>query len=248
MECSWIMVWLPTKQRESIFKKKSKIHKTESARKIQRVFSTGEPSSQNADEKEVIECSSKKDELKDKCVENIKEETEENSRFNVEKLTSDAENKSTSLNSNQSNEKEHKLDKRISDVSTRFQIQRQNTEVLAKEKEDTFSKISDSNTLEKQKERDHEEDEDEEVFKRVESYTERIEKILIDLNVNATSLRTKDDAHILVTFCLENSKVENVLLLLQENGIGNSPSETSISVIPASVHFEVPLADDLNNR
>ena len=190
----------------------------------------------------------KKDESKDKSVENVKEETEDSSRFNVEKLTSDTENKSTSLSSTPSKEKEHLLDKRISDVSTRFQIQRQNTEVLAKEKEDTFSKISDSNTLEKQKERDHEEDEDEEVFKRVESYTERIEKILIDLNVNATSLRTKDDGHILVTFCLENSKVENVLLLLQENGIGNSPSETSISVIPASVHFEVPLADDSNNR
>ena len=242
------MVWLPTKQRESIFKKKSKIHKTESARKIQRVFSTEEPLSKTTDEQEVLESTTKKDESKDECVENKKEETEENSRFNVEKLTSDAENKSTSLNSTPGKEKEHSLDKRISDVSTRFQIQRQNTEVLAKEKEDTFSKISDSNTLEKQKERDHEEDDDEEVFKRVESYTERIQKILFDLNVNATSLRTKDDAHILVTFCLENSKVENVLLLLQENGIGNSPSETSISVIPASVHFEVPLADDSNNR
>ena len=61
------------------------------------------------------------------------------------------------------------------------------------------------------------------------------------LNVQATSLKTKDNNHILVTFCLENAKVEDVLLRLQETGIGNSPSDTSISVIPSSVHFEVPL-------
>ena len=40
----------------------------------------------------------------------------------------------------------------------------------------------------------------------------------------------------------------NTLSKLQEKGIGNSPSDTSISVLPASVHFEVPIADDANFR
>ena len=123
-----------------------------------------------------------------------------------------------------------RLDKRESTASTRFQIQRQHTSVLTDE--------------------DHKEEEETEhnVLQDIESYEEKVEKILLDLNVPATSLRTKDNGHILVTFCLENSSVENALLRLQESGIGNSPSDTSISVIPASVHFEIPLQDDQTFR
>ena len=171
----------------------------------------------------------------------------ENSRFNVENISSDTTDKSSDQTHKSNGAKDNTTDSsggksgagtRVSTVSTRFNIQRQNTEILANEKE--------REALEKNQSDDKEEEE--EVFKDVESYTERIEKILIDLNVHATSLKTKDNDHILVTFCLENSKVEDALLLLQENGIGNSPSETSISVMPVSVHLEVPLENNLDQR
>ena len=241
MECSWIMVWLPTKQRERVFKTDSILRKRESSKKIQRLFSTEDPPSSNLEHNEDQNVD-KKDRKENQTTQ---KNAEENSRFNLEKVLSDISsvpvpqncdsNKEKECSTNSSSEK-FKAGSRVSNTSTRFQVQRQNTEVLTKEEK-----------KEEPQENDSEEEEDE-VFREAESYTQRIEKILLDLDVNATSLKTKDDAHILVTFCLENSKVEDVLLLLQENGIGNSPSETSISVIPASVHFEVPLVDDLNPR
>ena len=112
----------------------------------------------------------------------------------------------------------------------RFQIERQNTTVLSNE------------------EKKEEEEPEEQVFEDVESYEEKIEKIVLELNVQATSLKTKDSGHTLVTFCLENSSIENTLIRLQEHGIGSSPSDTSISVIPASVHFQVPIGNDSNVR
>ena len=223
MECSWIMVWLPTKNRETIFKTENKHHKRKSARKIQRVFSLEEPAPSKTDGTKLQEPLPDAD------------KTEENSEFDEEKISSNVADKSAVK---PLKNKESKLEKQTSTVSTRFQVQRQNTEVIVNEKENDESE---------QKLNDKEEEE-EEVFQDVESYTEKLEKILVGLNVNATSLKTKDNCHVLVTFCLENSKVENVLLLLQENGIGNSPSETSISVMPASVHFEVPTEDNSNQR
>ena len=227
MECSWIMVWLPTKNRETIFKTQPKHYKRESSKKIQRVFSLEEPTPSKTEDTKLQEPLTNEETSTDK--------TEEKTEFDAEKTSSDSASKSAVQTFKN---KESKLEKQTSTVSTRFQIQRQNTEVIAneKEKDESEQKLHDN------------EDEEEEVFQDVESYTEKLEKILVDLNVNATSLKTKDNNHVLVTFCLENSKVENVLLLLQENGIGNSPSETSISVMPASVHFEVPAEDNSNKR
>ena len=218
------MVWLPTKNRETIFKTENKHHKRKSARKIQRVFSLEEPAP------------SKKDGTKLQEPLPDADKTEENIEFDEDKISSNAAYKSAVKTLKN---KESKLEKQTSTVSARFQVQRQNTEVIANEK------VKDES---EQKVDDDKEEEEEEVFQEVESYTQKIEKILVDLNVNATSLKTKDNGHVLVTFCLENSKVEDVLLLLQENGIGNSPSETSISVVPASVHFEVPTGDNSNQR
>ena len=126
------------------------------------------------------------------------------------------------------------------DTSTRFQIQRQHTTVLKEESEESGQ----NTTVEKEES----EESEEEVLGDVTSYEEKLEKVLLNLNVQATSLKTKDANYALVTFCLENTRVEDALLRLQENGIGNSPSDTSISVIPASVHFEVPLEYDQNHR
>ena len=112
-------------------------------------------------------------------------------------------------------------------ISTRFQIQRQDTSVLIKGSAES---------------------EEEDILAEVSSYEEKLEKVLVSLNVQATSLKTKDTDHTLVMFCLENNRVEDVILRLQENGIGNSRSDTSISVIPASVHFEVPLEKHPNHR
>ena len=221
------MVWLPTKNRETIFKTQSKHHKRVSSRKIQRVFSLEEPTPSKIEDTKLQEPLTNEETNTDK--------TEEKTESIAEKTSSDSASKSEVQTFKN---KESKLEKQNSTVSTRFQVQRQNTEVIAneKEKDESEQKLDDN------------EEEDEEVFQDVESYTEKLEKILVDLNVNATSLKTKDNCHVLVTFCLENSKVENVLLLLQENGIGNSPSETSISVMPASVHFEVPAEDNSNHR
>ena len=221
------MVWLPTKKREIIFKTHPKQHKRESTRKIQRVFSLEEPTPSKTDDTKLQEPLTNEDTVTD--------ETEVNSEFDAEKISCNVASKSAVQTLKN---KESKLEKQPSTVSTRFQVQRQNTEVIANEKgkDESEQKLDDN------------EEEEEEVFQDVESYTDKIEKILVDLNVNATSLKTKDNDHVLVTFCLENSKVEDVLLRLQENGIGNSPSETSISVMPASVHFEVPTGDDSNQR
>ena len=136
------------------------------------------------------------------------------------------------------------ISSRIIKGSNRFQIQRQNSIVLSTEKDDEEKKDGNKDNIGEEKH-----DLDETVFEEAESYEEKITKLLVDeLDIRATSLKTKDDGHILVTFCLETHRVEDVLLKLQENGIGNSPSETSISVIPSSVHFEMPLVDASNPR
>ena len=136
------------------------------------------------------------------------------------------------------------IDSRINNGSNRFQIRRQNSNVLSTEKDDEEKKDGNKDNVGEEKD-----DLEEAVFEEAESYEEKITKLLVDeLDIRATSLKTKDDSHILVTFCLKTHRVEDVLLKLQEKGIGNSPSETSISVIPSSVHFEVPLVDASNPR
>ena len=74
---------------------------------------------------------------------------------------------------------------------------------------------------------------------KVPYYEEKLEKLLLEMNIKATSLPTKDDSHALVAFSLDKVAVEETLLSLQKIGVGNT-DHTSISVIPASVHFETP--------
>ena len=71
-------------------------------------------------------------------------------------------------------------------------------------------------------------------------YEEKLKKVLSEMNIHSTTSATEDGLYALVLFCLEKNRVEQALLSLQENGIGNTVN-TSISVMPASMHFEIPL-------
>ena len=86
MECSWIMVWLPTKNRETIFKTQPKHHKSESSRKIQRVFSLEEPTSSKTEGTKLQEPLTNEETITDK--------TKENTEFNAEKPSSISASKS----------------------------------------------------------------------------------------------------------------------------------------------------------
>ena len=78
-----------------------------------------------------------------------------------------------------------------------------------------------------------------------------LEKLVIDVlssfRVCPKTFRSNDDKFIAHTFCLENHRVEDLIINLQKHGIGNT-SKTSISVIPASVHLEVPSDEAIGKR
>ena len=80
---------------------------------------------------------------------------------------------------------------------------------------------------------------------------DKLEKLAINVlssfRVCPKTLRSNDDKFIAYTFCLENHRVEDLILNLQKYGIGNT-SKTSISVIPASVHLEVPTEESNDKR
>ena len=249
IESSWILIWLPTKKRENSQRKSSSISTT---KKITRLLSVDEEQQQNGSNK------SNPDKNKSPICARIGEDEKISRNPDVlsKEGDKDANEEKCSLikDSNVLNTDPSEAVKvpcnggpelaavgsRASTASNRFQIQRQLTKVLSTEEEDEGEeKLEAKETTE-----DKIDDSEETVFEEAESYEERITKLLVDeLDIRATSLKTKDDGHILVTFCLETHRVEDVLLKLQENGIGNSPSDTSISVIPSSVHFEVPLVE-----
>ena len=241
MECSWILIWVPTKQRENLNKGESSAG---GSRKISRLFSENETKNTQSIKKldqESRKLSVPTDPSKDTQEINLqslkdKEDCEPKKRSVTDENTIQDVNSSDKKNTIREGGLEPSAaGSRASTTSTRFQIQRQLTAVLDTKEEDKESE-------------EEEEEPEEKVFDESESYEERLESILLSLNVQATGLQTKDNGHTLVTLCLENNRVEDFLLQLQEKGIGNSPSETSISVLPASVHFEVPLKDDPNSR
>ena len=249
IESSWILIWLPTKKRENSQRKSSSISTT---RKITRLLSVDEEQKQNGSNK------NSPDKNKSPISPRIGEDEkvirkpdvlskERNRNANEEKCAAIKDSNVLSTDPSEvvkvpcnGGLELAAVGSRASTASTRFQIQRQLTKVLSTEEEDEEEeKLEAKETTE-----DDIDDSEETVFEEAESYEERITKLLVDeLDIRATSLKTKDGGHILVTFCLETHRVEDVLLKLQENGIGNSPSDTSISVIPSSVHFEVPLVD-----
>ena len=249
IESSWILIWLPTKKRENSQRKSSSISTT---KKITRLLSVDEEQQQNGSNK------SNPDKNKIPICARIGEDEKisRNPDFLSKEGDKDANEEKCALikDPNVLNTDPSEAVKvscnggpelaavgsRASTASNRFQIQRQLTKVLSTEEEDEEEdQVGSKETTE-----DDIDDSEETVFEEAESYEERITKLLVDeLDIRATSLKTKDGGHILVTFCLETHRVEDVLLKLQENGIGNSPSDTSISVIPSSVHFEVPLVD-----
>ena len=79
--------------------------------------------------------------------------------------------------------------------------------------------------------------------KRTSNQNDDFEVVLFDLldafKVKPRTLRSHDDNYMQFSFCLENYKIEQLILLLQKNGIGSTPN-TSVSVIPVSIHLEVP--------
>ena len=249
IESSWILIWLPTKKRENSQRKSSSISTT---RKITRLLSVDEEQQQT--------CSNKNNPDKNKSPISARVGEDEKSISKTDVMSKEGNEKANEekcaaikdsdvLNPDPSEAVKGPCNggpelaavgSRVSTASNRFQIQRQLTKVLSTEEEDEGEeKLEAKETTE-----DKIDDSEETVFEEAESYEERITKLLVDeLDIRATSLKTKDGGHILVTFCLETHRVEDVLLKLQENGIGNSPSDTSISVIPSSVHFEVPLVD-----
>ena len=249
IESSWILIWLPTKKRENSQRKSSSISTT---RKITRLLSVDEEQQKNGSNKNspnknksAISARIGEDEKIIKKPNVLSKEGNENAYDEKCDVIKD----SNVLNCHP-NEAEKgpcnggpelaAVGSRVSTASNRFQIQRQLTKVLSTEEEDE----GEEKVVSKETTEDDIDDSEETVFEEAESYEDRITKLLVDeLDIRATSLKTKDGGHILVTFCLETHRVEDVLLKLQENGIGNSPSDTSISVIPSSVHFEVPLVD-----
>ena len=68
---------------------------------------------------------------------------------------------------------------------------------------------------------------------------EKLKKLLEKFQVDAKITRSYDDDRIQFCFVLENYRVDDLISSLQNNGIGLLPC-TSVSVIPASVHFEGP--------
>lgn len=79
--------------------------------------------------------------------------------------------------------------------------------------------------------------------KKTSNQDDDFELVLFDLldafKVKPRTLRSHDDNYMQFSFCLENYKIEQLILLLQKNGIGSTPN-TSVSVIPVSIHLEVP--------
>ena len=63
--------------------------------------------------------------------------------------------------------------------------------------------------------------------------------ILDVFRVKPRTLQSPDGKYTQFSFCLENYRVEALILLLQENGIG-STENTTVSMIPASLHLEIP--------
>ena len=68
--------------------------------------------------------------------------------------------------------------------------------------------------------------------------------LLGTFQVNPRTTKTNDGHYTQFSIFLENYKVERLILLLQANGIG-STENTSVSVIPASVHLEVPTEEKI---
>ena len=249
IESSWILIWLPTKKRENSQRKSSSISTT---RKITRLLSVDEEPQQNGSKKDnpdknksPISARIGEDEKISRKPDVLSKEGDKDANEEKCALIKDSNVLNTDPNEAVKNpcnggSELAAVGSRASTASNRFQIQRQLTKVLSTEEEDEEEEKLGS----KEPTKDDIDDSEETVFEEAESYEERITKLLVDeLDIRATSLKTKDGGHILVTFCLETHRVEDVLLKLQENGIGNSPSDTSISVIPSSVHFEVPLVD-----
>ena len=71
---------------------------------------------------------------------------------------------------------------------------------------------------------------------------EKLKKLIEKFQVDAKITRSYDDDRIQFCFVLENYRVDDLISSLQNNGIGLLPC-TSVSVIPASVHFEGPPRD-----
>ena len=251
IESSWILIWLPTKKRENSQRKSSMFS---GGRKITRIFSVDEEQNGSSKNKRIKKQIKKMKKTQKDTKVSIKANIipREGNNNTIEKIEDSIKNPSV-INANANEPVEFPciggpdlaaIDSRINNGSNRFQIRRQNSNVLSTEKDDEEKKDGNKDNTGEEKN-----DLDKTFFEEAESYEEKINKLLVDeLDIRATSLKTKDDSHILVTFCLETHRVEDVLLKLQENGIGNSPSETSISVIPSSVHFEVPLVDASNPR
>ena len=74
----------------------------------------------------------------------------------------------------------------------------------------------------------------------------KVENLLETFQIDAKMTRSYDN-YIKYCFMLENFKVQDLILQLQTIGVG-STSRTSVSVIPASLHFEMPSAQHFITR
>ena len=74
-----------------------------------------------------------------------------------------------------------------------------------------------------------------------------VTNVLNSFQLCPKTFRSNDGKFIAYTFCLENHRVEDLILNLQKHGIGNT-SKTSISVIPASMHLEVSAEESIDKR
>ena len=71
-------------------------------------------------------------------------------------------------------------------------------------------------------------------------------KILDEFNITAKVLQSYDNNFLQFSIHLENHRIEKLMIALYKNGIG-STANTSVSVIPTSIHMEVT-SDDENIR
>ena len=66
-----------------------------------------------------------------------------------------------------------------------------------------------------------------------------VHNLLVSIQVSPKTWLSNCQSYRHFSFCLENHRIEDLIFLLQEHGIGNT-CNTSVSVIPASLHLEVP--------
>ena len=114
-------------------------------------------------------------------------------------------------------------------------------------KNNTLKKLEVEPGLENKNMQEHETEKNSTCLFEEDDLEKLVINVLSSFRVCPKTFRSNDDKFIAHTFCLENHRVEDLILNLQKHGIGNT-SKTSISVIPASVHLEVPKEEEIEKR